>query len=114
MAFLIFTIIIKGGFLVGYPIEKSQPPENPHTPKIPGIKIGDPGYPRDLEIPIPGIQPFLGIFDWGFLEICWPRESQIPILGIEDFLVIFLRIFGDSKSPIPIPGATKAIFDYNL
>ena len=47
---------------------------------------GDRGYPRDLEIPIPRIWGYLGIFDWRFFG---------------DFS---LGIFGDPKSPIPIPG----------
>ena len=40
MAFLILTIIIKGGFLVGYPIprEKIPTPKKPPSPKNPGDK----------------------------------------------------------------------------
>ena len=73
----------------------------------PHFGIGDRGYPRDLEIPIPGIGDSWGFSIGDFLGIFRHQKSQIPIPGIGDFLGILLGdfsgIFAASKIPNPHP-----------
>ena len=80
--------MIKGGFLVEYPI----PRKNPHLRKI-AIPEKSREFRKYLQ-------------DWGFLGLENPISPSLGLGIFRGFIlgIFFLGILGDSKSSIPLPG----------